>query len=217
MRFQAATALGNLSAHSKFRHLMIDGPALRGLLKCVSSLSKRGAQHDAAPSEQILLPNALAALHNCSLSADAIGCIATEEMADALIPRLETALTTASGAVVGGSPPVLARRAAGILAKCAARLPTVVERLIGSPVLVALVKALVDESVSHEAISNAPRIVEIAPGAADAVEDEDEQAESAAAAAEEMVRSDLRSRRDSGSMGWTSDGLGWPVMTCDDL
>ena len=217
MRFQAATALGNLSAHSKFRPLMIDGPALRGLLKCVSSLPKRGAQHDAAPSEQILLPNALAALHNCSLSADAIGFIATEEMADALIPRLETALTTASGAVVGGSPPVLARRAAGILAKCAARLPTVVERLIGSPVLVALVKALVDESVSHEAISNAPRIVEIAPGAADAVEDEDEQAESAAAAAEEMVRSDLRSRRDSGSMGWTSDGLGWPVMTCDDL
>ena len=217
MRFQAATALGNLSAHSKFRPLMIDGPALRGLLKCVSSLSKRGAQHDAAPSEQILLPNALAALHNCSLSADAIGFIATEEMADALIPRLETALTTASGAVVGDSPPVLARRAAGILAKCAARLPTVVERLIGSPVLVALVKALVDESVSHEAISNAPRIVEIAPGAADAVEDEDEQAESAAAAAEEMVRSDLRSRRDSGSMGWTSDGLGWPVMTCDDL
>ena len=208
MRFQAATALGNLSAHSKFRPLMIDGPALRGLLKCVSSLPKKGAQHDAAPSEQILLPNALAALHNCSLSADAIGFIATEEMADALIPRLETALTTASGAVVGGSPPVLARRAAGILAKCAARLPTVVERLIGSPVLVALVKALVDESVSHEAISNAPRIVEIAPGAADAVEDEDEQAESAAAAAEEMVRSDLRSRRDSGSMGWTSDGLG---------
>ena len=208
MRFQAATALGNLSAHFKFRHLMIDGPALRGLLKCVSSLPKKGAQHDAAPSEQILLPNALAALHNCSLSADAIGFIATEEMADALIPRLETALTTASGAVVGGSPPVLARRAAGILAKCAARLPTVVERLIGSPVLVALVKALVEESMSHEAISNAPRIVEIAPGAADAVEDEDEQAESAAAAAEEMVRSDLRSRRDSGSMGWTSDGLG---------
>ena len=217
MRSQAATALGNLSAHSKFRTLIIDGPALPGLLKCVSSLPKGRAQHDAAHSEQILLPNALAALHNCSLSADAIGFIATEEMADALIPRLETALTTASGAVVGGSPPVLARRAAGILAKCAARLPTVVERLIGSPVLVALVKALVDESVSHEAISNAPRIVEIAPGAADAVEDEDEQAESAAAAAEEMVRSDLRSRRDSGSMGWTSDGLGWPVMTCDDL
>ena len=42
--------------------------------------------------------------------------IATEEMADALIPRLETALTTAPGAVAGGSPPVLARRAAGILA-----------------------------------------------------------------------------------------------------
>jgi len=89
MRSQAATALGNLSAHSKFRTLIIDGPALHGLLKCVSSLPKGGAQHDAAHSEQILLPNALAALHNCSLSADAIGFIATEEMADALIPRLE--------------------------------------------------------------------------------------------------------------------------------
>ena len=226
MRSQAATALGNLSAHSKFRTLIIDGPALHGLLKCVSSLPKGGAQHDAAHSEQILLPNALAALHNCSLSADAIGFIATEEMADALIPRLETALTTAPGAVAGGSPPVLARRAAGILAKCAARLPTaeprphpsehacahhgavasphrcaarlptVVERLLGSPVLVALVKALVEEGVSHEAISNAPRIVEIAPGAADAAEEE-EQAESAAAAAEEMVRADPRARSDS--------------------
>ena len=223
MRSQAATALGNLSAHSKFRTLIIDGPALHGLLKCVSSLPKGGAQHDAAHSEQIMLPNALAALHNCSLSADAIGFIATEEMADALIPRLETALPTAPGAVAGGSPPVLARRAAGILAKCAARLPTaapgpnmhvlttapslphrcaarlptVVERLLGSPVLVALVKALVEEGVSHEAISSAPRIVEIAPGAADAAEEEEEQAESAAAAAEEMVRTDLRARSDS--------------------
>ena len=80
--------------------------------------------------------------------------------------------------------------------RCAARLPAVVERLLGSPVLVALVKALVEEGVSHEAISkaisNAPRIVEIAPGAADAAEEEEEQAESAAAAAEEMVRTDLR-------------------------
>jgi len=71
--------------------------------------------------------------------------------------------------------------------------------------------------VSHEASSNAPRIVEIAPGAADE-EEEEEEAESAAAAAEEMVRTDLRarsdsemrsrrwrSRRDSGSLGWTSD------------
>ena len=65
--------------------------------------------------------------------------------------------------------------------------------------LVALVKALVEEGVSHEAISNAPRIVEIAPGAADAAEEEEEEAESAAAAAEEMVRTDLRARSDSES------------------
>ena len=82
--------------------------------------------------------------------------------------------------------------------RCAARLPAVVERLLGSPVLVALVKALVEEGVSHEAISNAPRIVEIAPGAADAAaEEEEEQGESAAAAAEEMVRIDPRARSDS--------------------
>ena len=104
--------------------------------------------------------------------------------------------------------------------RCAARLPTVVERLLGSPVLVALVKALVEEGVSHEASSNAPRIVEIAPGAADAAEEEEEEAESAAAAAEEMVRTDLRARSDSEmaisemaiSEMAVSEGFGQPGM-----
>ena len=104
--------------------------------------------------------------------------------------------------------------------RCAARLPTVVERLLGSPVLVALVKALVEEGVSHEASSNAPRIVEIAPGAADAAAEEEEEAESAAAAAEEMVRTDLRARSDSEmaisemaiSEMAVSEGFGQPGM-----
>ena len=93
----------------------------------------------AAASAPALLPNALAALHNCSLLAAAAERASSQDLAEAVLPLLET---SAAGA---GRAPVLYRRAAAVLAKCAARHAAVVERLLRSPVLPTLVATLVAE------------------------------------------------------------------------
>ena len=184
---QAATALGNLSAHSKFRKAIIDGPALHKLLDAIHAITP--GRSDA---EQTLLPNALAALHNCSLSADAIGFVTSVELATALLPRLEAAAAAGGGGGAGYST-VLVRRATAVLAKCAARHASVVESINGGPVVGALVKTLVDEGKAVEKAKDAPRIVEITPGGAEAeAEAADEDEAESAAAEEELVGSALR-------------------------
>lgn len=178
---QAATALACLSSHTKFRNVICDGKALTALLQLLPSVPAGGA------GEAVLLPNALAALHNCTLHADSLGMICTEETAKALVPRL---VTSGAGSVS------LARRAAAVVAKCAVRLPNVVTMVVEGKALPALVAAVVHEGKTHEEAEEAPRIVDVTDAASAAAEAEAEataaDAEEAAATEEEMVGSAVR-------------------------
>ena len=129
---QAATALACLSSHAKFRKIICDGRALPSLLQLLPTVPTGGA------GEAVLLPNTLAALHNCTLDADAISMICTEETAKALVPRL---IASGAGAGRGGGTTSvsLARRAAAVVAKCAVRLPNVVTMIVEGEALPALV------------------------------------------------------------------------------
>ena len=85
----------------------------------------------------------------------------------------------------------LARRAAAVLAKCANRVPKVTDMLLKeASAFPGLVAALVSEGAAHEAIEDAPRVVDVTdvedPLAEAAAEAE---AEEAAATEEEMVGS----------------------------
>jgi len=171
---QAATALGLLSAHSKFRLAVIESRALPALQQLLTKVpAGQGA-------EERLLPNALAALHNCTLHADSVGLIANEETAKALLPRL-------------AGPAAVARRAAAVVAKCAVRSQSVVTMLIEGNHLPGLVQALVHEGATHAAAEEAPRIVDVTESTAAAeAEAEAAEAEEAAATEEEMVGSSVR-------------------------
>ena len=172
---QVATCLGNLSTHPAFRKEMVDGSkALLALLQVLPSVPP-------GEGESILLPNALAALHNCSLLPDAIGFITTEETALALLPRL-------------AGPPALARRAAAVLAKCATRQPKVIDALVGHPsALPGLIKAIVSEGAAHDAADDAPRVVDITEaGAAEASAAADAAGGTLSEEEEEMVGSAVR-------------------------
>jgi hypothetical protein len=130
--------------------------------------------------QDVLLPNALAALHNCSLHADAMALIATEETARAVLPWLS-------------GPPRLARRAAAVVAKCVVRVPTAVSLLIEQGALPPLIAALVSEGAAHQAAEEAPRIVDVTDAVAAAADAGAEvEAEEAAAEEEEMVGSAVR-------------------------
>jgi hypothetical protein len=199
---QAVTALGNLSTHIKFRTEMVESS--RAMLALLQLLT----QVKIGDGEAVLLPNALAALHNCSLHPEAIGFIATHETAATLLPRLS-------------GPPALARRAAAVVAKCAIRLPSVVDELISGGALPGLVKAVVSEGAAHEAAKDdGPRVVDVtdvaAADAADAADAAQAEAEEAAATEEEMVGSAVRiltacSARAEGA-AIVCDGGGLPAL-----
>jgi len=203
---QAATALGNLSAHQRFRKEMVGGGALDALLRLVGKVPR-------GEGGSILLPNAIAALHNCSLHPEGIGVVATEETAAALLPHLAAAQLEA------GSSVVLARRAAAVLAKCAARHSAVVTMLLeAGSVVPALVKALTAEGEAVDAAKEAPRIVEITPGSEGAPEEEEEEEDTdeKASEAEEMVGSAVRiltacAKRPEGAAA-VCDGGGLPAL-----
>ena len=187
---QAATALACLSSHAKFRKIICDGRALPSLLQLLPTVPTGGA------GEAVLLPNTLAALHNCTLDADAISMICTEETAKALVPRL---IASGAGAGRGGGTTSvsLARRAAAVVAKCAVRLPNVVTMIVEGEALPALVRAVVHEGKAHDEAEDAPRIVDVTDevvgaGAAQAADDAAAEAEETAATEEEMVGSAVR-------------------------
>ena len=195
---QAATAFGNLSTHSRFRKEMVEGGALGALLRLVGKVP-RGEGH------AIMLPNALAAIHNCTLHPDGVTAVATEETATAVLPYLE------------GSSVLLTRRAAAVMAKCAARHAAVVTMLLGSSALPGLVQTLATEGAAFDAAKDAPRIVELTPGSDGVAEaEEEEDSEEAAQAEEEMVGSAVRiltacAARPEGAAA-VCDGVGLPAL-----
>ena len=184
---KAATAFGSLSSHPTFRKEMVNNASKSGL----SSLLQLLPTCVDADAEDCLLPNALAALHNCSLHPDALPLIATEETASCLIPKLKS-----------GTPTTLVRRAAAVIAKCAVRHSRVIDLLMkDKTALPTLIAAMVSEGAAHDAAENAPRVVDVtdeessAPATAASGQeaiDAAAEAEEAAATEEEMVGSAVR-------------------------
>ncbi|KAL1520073.1 hypothetical protein AB1Y20_023548 [Prymnesium parvum] len=125
----AATALGHLSVHPKLRVEMAGGGALAALLALLH------APHAAAAADA-LLPNALAALHNCSLHPAALEAMASVATARALLPHVR-----------GRAP--LARRAAALLSRCAtARREVAAELAAAGGGVEAVARLLVDEAAA---------------------------------------------------------------------
>jgi len=158
---QAATALGNLSTSAKFRKQMAAGSAVDALLHILTTVAER-------EGEEVLLPNTLAALHNCTLSDDAVTSITTETTAAAILPLLDRP-----------NAPVLARRATALMAKCAARHTGVVDMLLEQQALPSLVQALVAAVANTDAAgdSGSPRIVEVSGSTERITEEDDIEAE----------------------------------------
>ena len=178
---QVVTAVGNLSSHKVFRAELIAPASAKGEPAALPALLRLLSTTAVGEGEAVLMPNALAAVHNCSLQPDALALIVNEQTADALLPRL----TSPSVALV--------RRAAAVVAKCAVRLPSVVEALVAGEALPALVRAVVSEGASYDAAADEPRIVDVTEtGAADAADADAAASEEAAATEEEMVGSALR-------------------------
>jgi len=101
----AVTAIGNLSAGKAFRkHLVTAGVAPKML----------GVIRQAGVHAEVLLPNALAALHNCSLIAEVMEAVTTDCVASLLLPYVTAKCNFKPSRL-------LVRRAAAILAKGAAR------------------------------------------------------------------------------------------------
>ena len=113
---QAATALGNLSTSPEMRIQMLASKTIAAMLALVKKCPPAGE------ADETLLPNTLAALHNVSLLPAAMAEIATVETAASLLPRVS-------------GPTPLARRAVGILSKCATRCPEVVALLVSRGVV----------------------------------------------------------------------------------
>ena len=134
---QAATAVGALSTMSAYRAELVSRGVVSGLLHMLD----RACNADAASGAvEVMLPNALAGLHNCSLVGGAIEQIASVKTASALLPLVV-------GPADGGAAPsrLLTRRAASVLSKCATANETIVAMLLENAAVPPMCRMLVSE------------------------------------------------------------------------
>ena len=134
---QAATAVGALSTMSAYRAELVSRGVVSGLLHMLD----RACNADAASGAvEVMLPNALAGLHNCSLVGGAIEQIASVKTATALLPLVV-------GPADGGAAPsrLLTRRAASVLSKCATANESIVAMLLEKAAVPPMCRMLVDE------------------------------------------------------------------------
>lgn len=133
----AATAAGNLSVAKAYRLELVRHGIVSGLIELA-------VEAVGSANEEALLPNALAALHNCSLVDTAMAELATARTAAALMPLL-----TRSGADAPSK--VLLRRAAAIVSKGATRSAEVVQLLLDGddPVLHRVAALFREELEAH--------------------------------------------------------------------
>eukprot|EP00966_Prymnesium_polylepis_P164899 3812551-Prymnesium_polylepis.1 len=120
---------------------MVGGGAVASLVRVVQGTPK-------GVGEDVLLPNALAALHNCSLLPEALGAIVSEQTSRALLPHV--------GGAVKGRSTSLARRAAALLSKCCTASKAVATMLAEHPSAVpSIAKALVAEAAAMKVAQEA--------------------------------------------------------------